>query len=147
MDIVSIFNTPFQEQFFWGLVLKNAAATAKVHLFKNDIVPNPSTAIGDFTEADFDGYAAVTVTSWDNTHIDPVNSLPYISNLTQALFAQTGIVITNTVYGFYVEDGAGAALFAQRFDAPILMDAIGKQIELNMRIFFQGVTGPDASEV
>jgi hypothetical protein len=123
-----------------------AAATTVVGLFQNNIVPNLTTTLGDLTVADFTGYAPVTVTAWDATHLDPITGEPVIESTTPLVFTQTGTTIVNTIYGLYLEDGSGNLLSAEKFDTPIQMDTTGKQINALIRLFTQGMTGPDAYE-
>jgi hypothetical protein len=126
-------------------VFKTAAATTKIRLFKNDIVPGPGSLFADFTEADFTGYSAITVASWTSIAIDGVSGRFYVGSGLQT-FSQSGVLITNTVYGMYVEDGAGGLLLASRFDTPVSMDTSGKTIDLLLKIFNSGMDGPDPFE-
>jgi len=144
--IVNLAATFPAEQTFWGTTFPAAAGSSIIKLFKNDITPGPTTNFGDFVEADFTGYAGVNVVSCDSTHNDPITGAPVLSNTTAIAFNQTGTTVNNIVYGWFSDNGAGVALFAERFDTPINMDSVGKQIKLLFRLFFLGVTGPSAYE-
>jgi hypothetical protein len=144
--ITNIADTPITERGLWGLHLPAAAGTYVCYLFQNDIVPGPTTKVADFVEADFTGYGNITVASCDITHSDPSTGLPIIKNVTPLVFNQTGTTITNTIYGWWIDDGAGQGAFGERFDTPIQMDATGKQIQLLFNLNFLGVTGPSALE-
>lgn len=126
---------------------KAAAATTSVHLFKTDVTPSDISVIGDFTEADFTGYAAQTIAAWDASQIDALTGRKFMTPTlgTPAIFTQTGVVLTNTVYGFWLEDN-GALFFAERFENPVQMDTLGKTVTILPRVFPQPLFGPDALE-
>jgi len=88
--------------------------TVEVELFQNDIVPTPATPIGDYTLADYDGYAAEAVT-WLAPSVSDAGVPELIGTVGE--FRPTGSVTPNTVYGILLTDGAGGLLYAGRFDA------------------------------
>jgi len=145
-SIVNLQDTPTVERGLWGLHFPVAAGTFKCYLFKNDIAPGPSVPVSAFVEADFTGYGNITVAASDISHSDPTTGLPIITNVTPLVFNQTGTTITNTIYGWWIDDGSGQGAFGERFDTPIQMDAAGKQIQLLFKLNFLGVTGPSALE-
>jgi len=128
-------------------IYKAAAATTKVRLYKNNNNPTAQSILGDFTEADFDGYAPFTIDSWAaGGALDPLTGLPIIkSAIGPASFTQTGVVITNTIYGMMIEVG-GVLLLAEKFNSPVEMDTVSKQIQLFPRIFVQNQAGPGSYE-
>jgi len=115
----------------------------EVRLFSNNFVPGSGTGSGDLTEATFDGYAAIDPTPWSDPVIDPESNTYYLSPTVVVTFTQTGVVVTNTIYGFYLVDANGKLIMANRFDVPVEMDALGKQIMLAIKVFPPGLTGPD----
>jgi len=99
------------------------AGVVTVHLYQNNVIPGPGDTLATYTEATFDGYAAVNVTTL---------GLPFTNVNGQAEqdwngsnFAMTGSTTPNTIYGYYVTltpgGGSPALLWAERFSAPISM--------------------------
>lgn len=128
-------------------IIPGSLATTVIKLFMNDVTPGLGTKVADLTEATFTGYAAVPVTGWDATQLDPATGLPIIVQQTPAIagFPQTGTTIVNTIFGFWVELN-GHILLAERFDNPIQMDTTGKNINLTLRVFMNVLFGPDGFE-
>lgn len=97
---------------------------ATLHLFQNDIVPSFATALGDFTEADFDGYAAGAAITWNPAVTGP----DYNAEVTgpAANFLATGATTPNVIYGYYVVDTGGTGLlWSERFAEPINIASAG----------------------
>jgi len=107
-----------------------------VHLFKNDIVPDRNSALVDFEEADFGGYAlAVLPDSTGVTTRDP-SSRNLICSSPEP---EDGVIFTadntiagpQTIYGAYVTDKTNAALVgAVRFDEPVVIEEEGDAVVL-----------------
>jgi len=98
----------------------NLNAASNLRLFKVNVVIDPSTVLGDLTEADFSGYAAILALAWDLAAKDVDGS--WFTKLTAAgLFTHNGGAVVNTIYGMYVDDGA-ALLLAANFGQSILME-------------------------
>lgn len=107
---------------------------AEVHLYTNTPVIEPGNIVGDFTEATFTGYAAVTTVTWSA----PGN----VSNVGLAVHSQvlfTAGAITppgETVQGYYLTDsGASNVYAAEQFDDPVPFDEIADFLELDL--YFQ----------
>jgi hypothetical protein len=108
-------------------LLNDLTIGTRVRLFKNDITPSASDGLGDYTEADFSGYSAVTVTQ---------GSASVVSGKAQnvlspsAVFSHDDGGTDNNIYGFYVTDATPSTLYyAERFSgAPIAMDDDGDSI-------------------
>jgi hypothetical protein len=119
---------PLSEQLLILAALKAAAAPldgAKLHLYSNNIAPTPGMVIGALTECTFLGSVAQSVV-WGTPHIDPQgNAVMDAGSLT--FVAGSPIGASETVYGAYITDTAGAVLLAAcKFDAPISMNAPGQ---------------------
>jgi hypothetical protein len=107
-----------------------------MHLYKAIATPlSVSTVIGDFTEADYDGYVAKTITAWNNAYLDPAGGASIQSGTQQFDFTSVPLT-TNLVLGFYVTNAAGALIFAGNFDAPIAMIQNGDSIPVNATLNF-----------
>jgi hypothetical protein len=90
----------------------------RVRLFKNDYTPEEDSVTGDFTEADFTGYAEVAITqsNWPTPVI--VDDIAECTSTVTPTYTATGGG-GQLVYGWYmVEADFSTCLFAQRFDTP-----------------------------
>jgi hypothetical protein len=93
-----------------------AATPLTVRLFNNDHTPAVTDTEADYAEVSGGGYAAIALTgaSW-TVAVENPSSVSYPS----VLFQFTGATSEpSTVYGYYVTDVNGKALFAERLSAP-----------------------------
>jgi len=114
----------------------------KIKLFQNDLAPGPDTVIGDFVEADFSGYAAISHVAGDWSL--PLNLLgPSVGTQTPLdHFEATSSAVVNVVHGFWLEQTGPPVVLITcgRFDAPANMGAIGDTIDiLNRLAWFLGI--------
>jgi hypothetical protein len=106
-----------------------AGQTMVVHLYKNNLNPNPENVLADFTEVlvgDFPGYAAVPVV---------VSGTPFINGFGNAEQVFTDPVfqpssdppVPITIYGYYVTlhpvAGPDTLLYSKRFDTPPVLNS------------------------
>lgn len=112
----------------WIEILTAASfmTTWKLHLFQNDHVPTLFDTDADYVEADFSGYVGNVTVVWGMPFVNGSNQGELDSS--QFNFTHNGGSTDNTIYGIYVTDLAGLLLFAERFDAPVLMNAAGSTI-------------------
>lgn len=104
------------------LLLPHYPITSNVHLYKNNIQPTNQTVLGDFVEADYDGYASESLTAWGATFLNGDGNAESVApNIT---FTCTGDTTPNIVYGYYITDAADAVLLMSgKFDAPETMNS------------------------
>lgn len=119
-----------------GFLAAEDPVSITVHLYKNDVVPSQASVLGDFVEADFDGYGdkSIVAADYPSPHLMPDGSVVEIfdSNLT---WNDTGSLTPNTVYGIFITDHTNGILLAgMRFDTPKLMDANLKFITLELAL-------------
>lgn len=95
---------------------------AEIHLFQNNIVFNPNTVvIGDLVEATYVGYAAIALVFGVPSVSDDGN---VESICTAQVWRPTNSVTPNSIYGFFIDDGAGVLLAGGTFDiAPLPMNS------------------------
>jgi hypothetical protein len=87
------------------------AATLVIKLFKNDYTPVDGSSVGNFVEADFDGYASQGIAAWGAPiAVGPRGQIQSASNT----FTKAAGVVPNDIYGYYVLDGGGSLLWAER---------------------------------
>lgn len=99
---------------------------AQLCLFKNNYSPVDATVLGDLTEADFDGYARITLSTWSAAALDGSNKAS--SAIASQTFTMSAPAATpNTIYGIYVLTAGGALLYAERNPAGgITMNTAGQ---------------------
>jgi hypothetical protein len=96
----------------------------RVRLFKNNYTPLVTSVIGDFTEADFDGYSGYQAPTFVAAVINGSGKGIIIAG--GLLWLCTGVATPNTIYGYYVTEGTDAiAVYAERFAASISIAAPG----------------------
>lgn len=97
--------------------------TLVMHLYKNDYTPVAGSTLGSFTEADFNGYASQTITTWSAAS---TSASVCSSTATALTWTKSAGGTTNNVYGYYVEDADGELLWAERDpSAPGRLSATG----------------------
>lgn len=74
--------------------------TAKIHLFKNDILPGPGTLVSQLDEADYTGYAASAAINWGAPFINANGQGEVVGPGHQ--FQPTGTAVANTIYGYWI---------------------------------------------
>lgn len=96
------------------LVGKTASTENLVlRLYKSNTTPADADVAGTYTEADFTGYSAVTLTgaSWTVTPGDPTTA-----SYAQQSFASSANQTAQSVYGYYVTRAStGDLVFSERF--------------------------------
>lgn len=102
-----------------------------VHLAKAPFTPGPDLVIGDMTEADFDGYAALAVDSATaQVFTDPTTGEKIIQLDEPAggwTWITTGVTnLPQTIYGAYVTNSANNVLYgAELLDVQPVLNASG----------------------
>jgi hypothetical protein len=101
---------------------------AIVRLFQNDVTPDRDTVIGDLTAADFTGYADSAAVTWATPFLDS-NGDAILPGDLKEFMAGSPVTVSNTIYGYaIVNTGATVLLWAERFDAPVIVSTAGKTI-------------------
>lgn len=85
---------------------------AKCHLFQNNVVPSIGFALADLVEADFDGYAASAAVTWSVPIDNQDGNGPVVVGDNKLFIATAPFVVPNTIYGWYLTNGAGTVLLA-----------------------------------
>lgn len=103
---------------------------AIVHLYKTLIAITPNLVIGDLDEADFTNYAASSAVVWGAAHYDPLGT-PVVAGDAKAFNTGVAPTVFNTIYGYYLTDGAGTKLiFARQFDNPVILTQANQGFEV-----------------
>jgi hypothetical protein len=108
-------------------------ATRKLRLGKTSITINADTVIGDFTEADFGGYAAVTL-AWGSASIDGDDNAE--DTATDAVFTRGASGSNNTIYNWYITDSGGTKLYSCRaLDVAVPLNGNGDTLTISIQEF------------
>ena len=100
----------------WALKSTSTPENLTLKLYSNDYTPTSTSAAGDFTEATFGGYSAVTLSrgSWGTAVTNGSNKAQI--TYTAQVFTTTGG--TSTTYGYYVVGAtSGTVIWAERFSS------------------------------
>src|SRR5438132_1401876 len=89
----------------------------QLHLFKNNYTPVEGSTVANFTEADFGGYAAVSLSN-------AVQTVDHVA-WDAITWTRTGTP-TNTIYGAYVTDNGGTVLYWTKTITPVTLSANGQ---------------------
>lgn len=101
--------------------------TYTLHLYKNDYTPVSGSDTGNFSEATFKGYSGgVTLANWTTPTIVSGRAVSTPDPVDQTYNSAAGGDASNTIYGYYVKDGAGDLVWAERDPNPVVMDTNGQ---------------------
>lgn len=110
---------------------------ASLRLFKNNITPGDADVAATYTEANFTGYAPITLNSWGAAFLNAGNKAE--SDEINRVFTQTGVGVVSDVYGYYVLTAGGLLMFAERNPGGlVVMDTAGKTYSVLPR--FTGIS-------
>lgn len=101
-------------------------------LFKNDHVPAVDDVNANYTEANFSGYAAEALGTWNAAFLNGDDKGEIDAD--PIAFVHNGGGTSNTIYGAYVVDDNGDVIYAERFEAPRVMSSNGDTITYTPRL-------------
>lgn len=124
--------------------LKNATdrrtgyANSVIRLFKSTMNPTPSSQLAAYVaaEADYDGYAAVTMAQWNAPILAPGTGYMIGSPLVQFAWTLATNAVGNMIGGAFVVDSAGVLRMVVVFTQPIPMQGPGAGLPINLIDFF-----------
>jgi len=102
-------------------MLRTTGGELRVRMFTNDITPVDTNVYADFTQATFDGSAALLLprTGWAAAYTDPDTAYIEFDPFPNWTKVDAG---SETCYGWVAwVEGTTTAVFAQRFDTPRVM--------------------------
>ena len=123
---------------------QTAYAASVIRLFKDSLVPTPSTTKAELeaAEADYDAYASETITAWNNPILAPGSGYEILSPLVLFEVGAVDPVVGNDIGGFWLEDASGDVRMVGTFDPSLPMQFAGQGIPLTiLDIFPTGFTG------
>jgi hypothetical protein len=95
-------------------------------LFQNNYTPVHGTTLSNLTEATFVGYVASSAITFGTAYLNSQGYAEIDGPTTQ--FTCTASTTPNTIYGYWVEDGSGNLLYAERFTAPQYITGSGQAV-------------------
>jgi hypothetical protein len=114
-----------------------AALAVRIHLAKGAFVPAPGLAVAAFTEADFQGYAALLAGLGTQQFFQLATDGTRIIQLLEPAggwhWEVTGVLnLPQTIFGFYVTDNANVVLYgSELLAAPVVVQAINNNVDLS----------------
>lgn len=116
-------------------------AGSRLRLFKSAMTPEPVHTLALYTaiECNFDTYTIVVLNpNWAAP--TKVVDGEYQTLSQPAVYASPSTV-GNTIYGIFVDDGAGNLLFAEQFDMPIsfTIGAPGLTLQIAYQVFAKSI--------
>ena len=114
--------------------LRTTLANSVLHLFREPLVPDPSTPLVDYTaaEATYDGYTAATMNAWNVPILAPGTGYMIGSPLVQFTWVSAGPDVGNVIAGCYLVDAAGKNRLTVIFTDLIPMQQAGQGIPINL---------------
>lgn len=109
-----------------GIAQQLNATVLSMRLYQNDWEPSPEDDAGDYVQATFTGYAALNLEDFGASFLNL--DLKAEINGPAHIFSQTGVAVTNMIYGYYIVNNQNALVWAERNEAgPVAMNAAGMQ--------------------
>ena len=116
-----------------ALLNHTAGQNLVLKLFKSNTTPAEADTAGTYTEADFTGYSAITLTgsSWTVTP-----GAPSSASYAQQTFTSSADQSAQNVYGYFlVQTSSGTLVYAERFTgAPFVIQNNGDNIKVTPTI-------------
>lgn len=114
-------------------------ANTVLKLFINNYAPQRGDTAANYTEASFGGYTAVALSQWGAAAL----TADFHALLTEIArtFIVTGPPFTQTVYGYFVVDGAGNLQWAEQAPTPLAMNALNLAFSVVPQYTYTSETG------
>jgi hypothetical protein len=110
----------------------NLTQPLDVILFKNNITVDFNTTMGDLTEADFDGYAPITIDDWAIGSL--VGEAYAMDGTSVRQWTISGVTnLPQTIYGYGLVY-SGLLEYAESLASPIALTAVGQIVQIQPRI-------------
>jgi hypothetical protein len=129
--------TPLEGCLANALERQAALADATIDLFKSDLVPDPTTPVGDYIAnvADYSGYAQLNFPLWNDPILSGSGGYMILSPLVQ-FATDNPTTVTNICGGAFIRDVGGDLRLTVIFTEPIPMQVPGQGIPITVTVFF-----------
>ncbi len=113
-----------------GALVQAGMAASTLHLLKALVPLDESNDEATYLaqEADFDGYSALTLTTWENPYLDPAGGASIIPSVVCIFYFVASIGTTNLIYGYWAENTGNIVQIADNFPAAVPMLANGNAV-------------------
>jgi hypothetical protein len=122
------------------------AGPSTIRLFSNVVTPTPNSQLSDFTEANFTGYADVTISSWTGPFWASQGAAFQMPGVTVVFTPASPYTVGQVIYGYFVQNtptsGPATLIGAEVFPNPVSMAGPGDQIVLG---FLYGISNAGLS--
>jgi hypothetical protein len=112
------------------------AGTFSLRLFRNNHTPAAASVLADFTEANYSGYSAQTL-----SYGTPATNGSGQGQMTATIinFDHNGGATSNTIYGYYlVNTGTSKVVKAEKLDSTVSMAFLGDRIAITEKMLCAG---------
>lgn len=92
-------------------------STYRVHLYVNDVDPQPGSIISDFVEANFHGYSSQLLTGWGTVYLAE-DGLAQV-NGPVLTFTPSDDVLPQTIYGWFATDSVPNFVMGEKYGDPM----------------------------
>jgi hypothetical protein len=111
--------------------------TLQLCLYQNNYTPAAGDTLANYTEATFAGYTRQAISNWIPSTLAASVAT---SNADQKQFQRSATGTAQTIYGYFVLDGTGNLLFAERDPAaPITLTAQGDTYLITPKFTYQSL--------
>lgn len=106
-------------------------ANSVIHLYQSSLVPTVDTVLADLVaaEADFSGYAPITLVAWGAPYLVAAGGAAVNSPCSQ-FNTDDPTTVTNLIGGAWIETAGGDLVIIDAFPSAIPMDAPSKAIPI-----------------
>jgi hypothetical protein len=118
--------------------IQTLLAGSDLHLFQSGSVSlTPSTTLAelDAVEADFTGYAVITIAAWLDPLLNPLGGAS-IECGTQQFAIAAPYTVSNVIQGWYLTETGGDLICAGDFPQPVALVGAGDGIPVNVQLVF-----------
>lgn len=134
---MSVIKVPYVAQNRLLAAAVSEISTFTYKLYQNNHTPANGDTSSSYTEATFTGYSAVSV-EWGTAYTNGDNNSE-IDATENPSWSVTGSGTFNTIYGYFVTNGSGTLLWAEKFDQPIFMNAVGSTFSVAAKFILRSV--------
>ncbi len=125
----------------------SATLAVRVHLAKAAFTPAPTRVIGDFTEANFTGFAAkLAAVNAQQSFFDPTSGMRILQLIEPVggwhWQCGDGLQLPQTIYGFYCTDNGNTTVYgSQLLPQPVVLTATLDAVDIGqVRLSFSPTT-------
>jgi len=112
-------------------------AGAKCDLYQNDYIPSSISLASSFVVCDFVGYVQPAPITWTPAFLNALEQAVTTSSAV-LVYRPTDATKPQVAFGYYVTDGSGNLVFAERFASSVPLNDIQQSVHLVPTFAFGG---------